>query len=384
MASYKNIKQYRRKKKLSSFAKKMLIIIVILLVMAVVVNILELFQNTAISSYLQAPDSVSSVEDFPITYKSEQMLDIFPFNDNLAVLSTSAVLVYNRNGNRTYSFIHGYTNPVIRIGDKRVLTYDKGGYKVRVDSSSNNINEIKTDFTILTAKIAENGNIVVVTSHDKYACEVTVYTNTLKQKLFVYYGTNEFSDIAFSPDSKQLAAVSIVGLEGIISTEVYLIDTTVEDDAKTYTIKNLLPLNVDFNGENHIKIVGNNKITTISVDSSEITSYSYKGAIEQFGTIGASETVVVTQNLTDRNSTVTIIDPDGAATASVSTDDEFLDMYCGNNAIMVLTKSSITYYDLQLNVKNKLSMRKSMEKVTFNGSYAFALGGDTIERYDII
>lgn len=384
MASYKNIKQYRRKKKLSSFAKKMLIIIVILLVMAVVVNILELFQNTAISSYLQAPDSVSSVEDFPITYKSEQMLDIFPFNDNLAVLSTSAVLVYNRNGNRTYSFIHGYTNPVIRIGDKRVLTYDKGGYKVRVDSSSNNINEIKTDFTILTAKIAENGNIVVVTSHDKYACEVTVYTNTLKQKLFVYYGTNEFSDIAFSPDSKQLAAVSIVGLEGIISTEVYLIDTTVEDDAKTYTIKNLLPLNVDFNGENHIKIVGNNKITTISVDSSEITSYSYKGAIEQFGTIGESETVVVTQNLTDRNSTVTIIDPDGAATASVSTDDEFLDMYCGNNAIMVLTKSSITYYDLQLNVKNKLSMRKSMEKVTFNGSYAFVLGGDTIERYDII
>lgn len=380
MATYKNIEQYRRKKRLTSFTKKIIIIIVILFIMALLINILEIFQNSKLKNYFTLTSEAQPVStSFPVVYKSEQIVDIAPFNDNVAVLTKSSVLVYNANAVRNYSFIHGYTNPVMRTFGKRLLTYDRGGYNIRVDSGSDLINEVHTENSIITASVAPNGNIAVVTLHDKYACELTVYNSNLKSRSFVYYGTEEISSIDFSDDSSSVAAATITLNGGVISSDIYIINVEKEEEPEKYSVKDVLPLGITFS-DKKMELVGQNGYFVVDTASGDVASYSYKSTLLRFGGFNDSQ-VIVTQNFTDRNATLSMVGSDCELKNSVGTDDEFLDLYCGDDKIAVLTKASISIYDENFKLADRISLSKSMNKLIINNGFIYVFGGDIIEKY---
>lgn len=382
MAKYKSIEEYRRKKRLKSFLKKTVIVIIIFAILFVLLNVLQIFKGTQLPELL-GKNEAKSEDQFPLIIKNEQMIDIVPFNNNIAVLSKANVLIYNSNGKKINSFIHGYTNPVIKESNKRILTYDRGGTKFRVDNATGLVNEIQLKYNILCAQISSGGNIAVVTAHDRYACEIIVYDNNLKGELYRYFSTEEISTITFSQDEQSLIGGAITSSSGIISTNLYELNITEEIDAKKTLMKDILPLSIFINENDHVKIIGKDAVVTYNTKSGVENRFQYKGSVQYFVHSSLKETVMVNKNPFNKYSTVSVLSNDGTVVGSSNINDDVLDLFSDGSRIIVLCKTSVYNFDMTLKELNKVELSKTMNKVIYSGENLYILGADSIEKYKI-
>ncbi|MEG0691620.1 MAG: DUF5711 family protein [Oscillospiraceae bacterium] len=382
MAKYKSIEEYRRKKRLKGFLKKILIVATIFGILLILLNVLEIFKGTQINELINK-DETKQEEKFPLIIKNEQMVDIVAFNNNIAVLTKADVLIYNSSGKKMNSFIHGYTNPVLQESNKRILTYDRGGNKFRVDNSTGTVGEIQLKYNILTAKISRSGNIAVVTTHDRYACEIVVYNSNLKGEIYRYFSTEEISTISFSEDEQSLLGGAITSSEGIISTNLYELDITQEVDAKKTLIKDVLPLSIFYNDNNNIVIVGKDSVVTYNTNSNTEKRTIYKGTIQYFINSSSKQTILVNKNPFNKYSTVSVLSSDGVIIGNSDINDDVLDVYSDGSRIIVLCKTSVYNLDMTLKELNRVELPKSMSKAVYTGENLYILGADSIEKYKI-
>ncbi|MFZ2537276.1 MAG: DUF5711 family protein [Oscillospiraceae bacterium] len=382
MAKYKSIEEYRRKKRLKGFLKKTLIVVTIFAILLILLNVLEIFKGTQLNELI-SKDETKKEEQFPLIIKNEQMVDIVPFNNNIAILTRADVLIYNSSGKKTNSFIHGYTNPVIKESNKRILTYDRGGNKFRVDNSTGIIGEIQLKYNILCAQISSSGSIAIVTAHDRYASEILVYDSNLKGEIYRYSATEEISAVEFSQDGQSLLGGAITSFEGIISTNLYELNITEEVDAKKTLIKDILSLSIFYNENNNIKIVGKDCVVTYNTKLNTQKRFLYKGSIQYFINSSAKETVLVNKNPFNKYSTVSVISSDGVIMGSSNINDDVLDVFSDGSRIIVLCKTCVYNLDMTLKELNKVELSMSMNKAVYSGESLYILGADSIEKYKI-
>lgn len=383
MGKYKNIEDYRRKKRLSGFLKKLILLAVIAGILIVLLNVLEIFKGKDINEMIGLKTEESQSQDFPIIIKNEQMVDFVTFSNNVGVLTKANVLIYSSNGKKTNNFLHGYTNPVIKESNKRVMTYDRGGNKLRVDSASASIGEIQTKFSILTAQISKSGNVAVVTSHDRYPCEVQVYDNNLKNVIYRYYSTEELSAIEFAHDEQTLIGSAITTINGILSAHLYKLSIKEEVLADIVVIKDILPLAICVNEENNIKVLGKDVIVSINTQTNEQKRYEYQGDLQYFVNSSSKETVLVNKNILSGYSVVSVISPDGSELASANINGDIIDIYSDGSRITVLMKSKVSCYDMKLKELNSYTLERSMNKVVYSGTDMYVLGADNILKFVI-
>lgn len=349
--------------------------------LAVTLNVLELFKGSSIAAAVIIGQDENSPQEFPIVIKNQQTLGVSTFSGNIAVLGKSTVLTYGENGSRLNSYIHGYTKPVMKESAKRILTYDRGGTKLRIDTANKAIAEIQLPFSIITANISSNGSVVVVTSHDRYACEVRVYDNSLAHLLYRYYATEQFSSVAFSNNEQEIAAISIDAIDGLLACNLYRLDITQEIDAAVMTIPDMLPLDVSYTTDHSIKILGNDKLITINTQSGEYQGHPYKGQLEGFTNSEDNGTVFITKNKFNDYVTLTSLEADGVTAVVHNLEETIIDVATDNEYIALLTKTEIIVFDKALKELNRIPTPRSMSKMSLDNGTIYVLGADSLEKH---
>lgn len=379
LGNYKDINQYRRRKKIKQISLKLGMAAVVLALLFVLLNVLNVFQGNELEKVIARKDGTAK-DQFPLTIKNEQLTDIQPVGNSIAILTKSSLLTYSTEGDKVQSAIHGYTNPVTKEGIRRLLTYDRGGYKFRVDSSAGTVGEVTVDNTIICADISSTGNVAVVMSYKNFSPVVAVYDTNLKV-IYTYSATKDFTSVSFSPDGEKLALCSIEIFDGILGASVYELDIGKKTDARITNVQDILPLGIRYQDGGHIAVIGKNSL--VSVKNSKQTRLDYKGDLLRFAAVG-SGTVLVNQNLEDSSCVLSVVSPEGKSTAAASVDDEVLDLYTAGGNILFLGKKALCHYDMNLNPKSSsAAMDKSCSKVIYTGSAAFLLCGDQIEKKEL-
>lgn len=369
------------KKKLKSFTKKFIIVFIIFAILFVLLNVLQLFKGSPINDIITS-EKVNDTDLFPLMIKSEQIIDIYNMGSGISVLTKSSLINFSESGKREAKITHGYTNPVVQEGTKRLLTYDRGGSSFRVDTTTSSIGEIKITGQIISAQIASNGTIAVLSTDERYACVITVYNNTL-QETYKYQSTDRMNDLCFAPDNKHIFASSIISQAGIVGTNLYELNLTTEDDAVKYTIPNLLPLSVHYSSNNNISVIGKDCVATLNTKSKETTRFEYLGNIQYFVKSSLNETVIVTKNLFNHYSTINVLNPAGVPIGSFNIDEEVVDIYSDGSRILVLTKESAMNFDMKLTLLNTIPLEKNAIKIGYNGNQVYILGVDSVDKYKI-
>lgn len=381
MAKYKNIQQYRTRKKIKSAFKTIIVLAIILTILVVLSNVLQLFKGTNISDII-GKELTPAASTFPITIKNEQLLDIHNVGSSVTVLSKSSLMTYLENGKRTNKSPHGYTNPVVVEGGKRVLTYDRGGTGFRLDNNSSMIASKTAGNQIMSANIARNGNVLVVTNHERFASLITVYDSTLTE-IYKYSSSDAIMMASFSPDSKNVVAASVTTKEGVLSTLLLELKIDENTAAKKTYISDVLPLDVNYSGNSAITIIGSEMLVSIDTKTQLQTQYIYKGDIEKFSSNSLSQSIIVTKNLGDNKSTLTVIGSDAVEKKSIEINDTVKDIYCDESKIVVLCADAAYNFDINLIEKDMILLSKSYNKIVFNGGFIFLLGVESIEKFEI-
>ena len=150
---------------------------------------------------------------------------VLPMTGGFVELGGDSCVVYSRTGTRLNSIQSGYGRPALAAGKTRFVLYNRSGNELRVESRTQNLYTKKLENKILLCAMSDNGTLAVVTDHVSSMAELLVYSPTMEQQLRWNMTSNDGTPLrmAFSPDSRRLAAAAVTAGGGQMQTNLYVV-----------------------------------------------------------------------------------------------------------------------------------------------------------------
>ena len=190
--------------------------------------------------------------------------------------------VYSMNGTRLNSIQSGYARPAIAAGKTRFVLYNRSGSELRVESRTQNLYTKTMDSTIYLCAVADAGQVAVVTDNADSAAALTVYNASMQQQL-VWNLTSEQGiplRMAFSPDSRRLAAAAVTAVGGQLTTNLYALPLA-QGDPVLLSTENSVPQWMGWLSNGFLLVIYENRAVLYNTTGGNIgerASYDFGGS----------------------------------------------------------------------------------------------------------
>ena len=197
-------------------------------------------------------------------------------------MSGDSCAVYSMNGTRLNSIQSGYARPAIAAGKTRFVLYNRSGSELRVESRTQNLYTKTMDNTIYLCAVADAGQVAVVTDNADSAAALTVYNSSMQQQL-VWNLTSEQGiplRMAFSPDSRRLAAAAVTAAGGQLTTNLYALPLA-QGDPVLLSTENSVPQWMGWLSNGFLLVIYENRAVLYNTTGGSIgerASYDFGGS----------------------------------------------------------------------------------------------------------
>ena len=197
-------------------------------------------------------------------------------------MSGDSCAVYSMNGTRLNSIQSGYARPAIAAGKTRFVLYNRSGNELRVESRTQNLYTKTMDSTIYLCAVADAGQVAVVTDNADSAAALTVYNSSMQQQL-VWNLTSEQGiplRMAFSPDSRRLAAAAVTAVGGQLTTNLYALPLA-QGDPVLLSTENSVPQWMGWLSNGFLLVIYENRAVLYNTTGGSIgerASYDFGGS----------------------------------------------------------------------------------------------------------
>lgn len=272
-----------REKKRQKDKKTKIIIWSVLGVIVLTIAIMKICEIdfADVKNKISANTAVSSVSEdvYPYSLNISGNTDVAVVNDKLAVLSDSSLTVFNpTNAKKTYSFEHGYTNPVMLSSGNYICTYDRGSTRLRLDITSKQLYEKTVDRNIICASLASNGTVAYASFSDDADCELTVITKTERKKMTLPIKGGYITRIAVNSSGTKCTYVTVSSTDAVITSTVHTINVGDSEDTATAEYQSSNILDVTYSDSNDAYIIGDDFLSIVSSQKKFVNVFE-KGTI---------------------------------------------------------------------------------------------------------
>lgn len=367
-----NIERFRKKKKRRKIIRRILFSFFILCIGIGIFFIVE-----AISQNNSAHASDES--QFPVNLKGVEAISLQATNRSLTVLGESNLYFYAADAEREFSVKHGFSNPVLEIGDNKAVTYDQGGHNIRIDTRSGELKEIETESQILFCKISSDGYLAVVTFEDRFNSSITIYNQDYEQ-IYRYKESNYYiTGFDFINGQKGVLMTQTVS-NGDFCTVVYGLDfhKSTETEFFTTELNGVVGYSVNAKQNGNIFITGNTGITVLNEKGDIESSYIYANEM-RFLWDKENATILSLKNMLDPNETdIILMNDDGTVKVQTKITGTLLDLYCLNDKIVLLDKNNIYEYNFQLELVNTYPNQDNFYKIILFQNQIYGLSSESL------
>lgn len=225
MAQLSEIDIIRRKRRRKIFFGRALLLVSLTLVGVGIYLVKDVVKTVDIGGFFGSGlASVQPGPGFPVDFAGEHVKSMHHVGRCTAVLTDTNLYIYNPNGRLLRDVQHKFSDPVVRIDGRRVLLYDRGGRRLRVETLTSTAAQAEFEFPIYAGDIAANGDVAVVTGAQHYNAELAVYDAKLsEQRRFTWKSPDQYIvDISFTTDGKGIAAAGVSAQGGDLVSKVRL------------------------------------------------------------------------------------------------------------------------------------------------------------------
>lgn len=379
---------YRRNLKIKKIQRIILTVMSLVIILFMVILGIYLNRNYDVNDLAQSltgnkveTGTVQS-SGFPVSLTGEVPQELVVCGNSLVLRTTDEIIFFDNGGNTQHSFTHRFTNPVMKTGSSRLLTYDRGGYGYRIDSSSGLHYTGRTESTLLTGTISDKGTYALAVSETRYAGSVIVNSRSNEEILRWYSVSDQIVDLSFSKDGSQLA-IACVGFENnMLVAKVYILDvsSSTTSEKAVISFEGALPVAVDYKSDNSIHLLCDTFVGVISPQL-EKTEVSFSNSVYRY-VFTSSRTILLNTDTSAVSFTLTSIDRSGNKSDvqikgggnDICVDDS------GN--IYLLEKSSILTYDSSLELKKELVTDTSVFAMAALGNKLYLLSDTLLARWE--
>lgn len=376
-----DIEEYRRKKKREKWLHRLLRVGALLLILSAIVGGIYLYQrydleqllkNAAEGTGTNNPTAGSmQTTSFPVALDAVEPIDILSFGDSVVLLTSDETALLDASGKTSFQFVHGFTNPVVKTGNDRVLTYDRGGYGFRLDSRQGNLYAGRTSNTILTGASGHGAVFALVTTEPHYAGSVTVY-NKVGEELLKWSSSDSIVDVAFSPDDSRLAVACVsFDTAGDLVAAVHVLDIRKEEEVAAPSVIDAIPVAVDYKKDGEIHLVCDSLLAVVDKELKNGKTVGYSRQLQGYA-FSETETVLSTSDSHEVESTLLIVSSEGEL-RSQTVRGSVKDLSAESGNICLLTASDVRKYDGAGALTESDRISNSVFKMELSGGQIYIL-----------
>ena len=349
MAEVKDIQEYRKKKRKKEKKRTTIKIVVAVVAVALVVGFLALYETIFGESILLSLGLVEAPKGYPVAITGGTPKNVVAFNEDVALITDTEVMIYNEYGTLALQSGHNSTNPCVRTNQNRGIIYDVGYYSYTLLNGTSLVLSGEHDNQIISANVASNGSYALVSASSKYLTELIVRTKNNTQ-IASWRSVNSYINaVAFSEDCSRVAATGLYSEDGLAKTTLRILDLKNE--------QNPIVSDTEFSGSAAIALtyLDNGNILLLCDDRAIITdqngktlfSYTYTGKLYYYN-INRYGAFVVCEK--EDEYTATMLYDAKNAGASTKVSKQFKTAEHNANWVYILEDDILKIYDHDFNL----------------------------------
>ena len=224
MAEVKDIQEYRKEKRKKEKKRTAIKVIIAVAAVILVVTFVALYETIFGESILLSLGLVEAPKGYPVAITGGTPKNVVAFDEDVALITDTEVMVYNEYGTLALQSGHNSTNPCVRTNQNRGIIYDVGYYSYTLLNGTSIVSSGEHDHQIISANVASNGSYALVSASSKYLTELIVRTKNNTQ-IASWKSVNSYINaVAFSEDSTRVAATGLYSEDGLAKTTLRILD----------------------------------------------------------------------------------------------------------------------------------------------------------------
>ena len=207
-----------------------------------------------------------------------ELTQVQPLTGSFVELGDEGCVVWSRTGKKLNSIQSGYARPALAAGKTRFVLYNRSGNELRVESRTQNLYTKQMENSIFLCAMSDNGTLAVVTEDQTSMAQLLVYNSQLEQQLSWSMTSSDGTPLrmAFSPDSRKLAAAAVTVSGGQVMTNLYLVDLA-SGDPVSLANQSGVPQWLGWTSANTILAVYDTKAVLYNAGGGEKAVYEFAG-----------------------------------------------------------------------------------------------------------
>ena len=319
-------------------------------------------------------------DDFPQELPSGKIRDLAPIGKDLVVLTDSNLFVYNSQGKQTGGYLHGYANAICRTNGDRVITFDRGGKRFRVDSRTQELFSATLDYPIVSADISRKGYVAVAAGDNRYQSRVTVYDQEFDE-IFIRSSSDLVVDLKLDNRGEGMAISSVGAREGQLISAVTLFRFTQKDPTAQIELPDELVLSMAYAKDGNVQVITDRRAALFSAEGAELASVSFNEAyVNRFVNLTQGGMFVLLDELGDGNNLhLMSLDETLTARGDTPVGNKVQSMDYANGWLYLAAREGVTAYDENLGNSRALDLPE-LYQVQPAGNFVYGITSDSIVK----
>lgn len=215
-------------------------------------------------------------EAVPFSHAGGKQMSIAYLKSGVLTASSTGVRYYSVSGDLYVEEVMNMEHPVLHsVGDIGVA-YDAGGKTLFVFRDRAEVFQLELEGSgdLLSARVNENGWLVVTAQESGYKGAVTVYDSSYTRKMIQINLSSTFIvDAAISPDNKTVAVVTMNQEAGAFQSQVWFYPIDAKEPSAIVNLGNKVALDLDYEDDT-LWVLGESSVTIIGKNGETSNTYS--------------------------------------------------------------------------------------------------------------
>lgn len=324
-------------------------------------------------------------DGYPYSLNGIDVNDACITNSDLVFADDNTVRVLNSTAKEISDIQHTFDHPVMSSNSGRILLYDMGGKKFRVQSKTRTLYEKETDFMILTGAMGKDGSVALATRADGAESMLTVYDDN-HEDVFAWKCAKEHIVSCDISDNGKKYAVGVLGVQnGTVYSKVYLFDKKGTEPLAMFEYPESAVTSVQFLSNETLMVMGNNVCEIIKgTEVKEKIDVSVNTPSRLFISDNNTAVLVLSKYSSTTKKIIKVFNKTGKELFESEIDGLVKSVYTDGKFVAVLTDSSVQVFNMKGEISGTAKVNPDAEKVLVSSRNIYVYSSDRIDRYSSV
>lgn len=265
------------------------------------------------------------------------------FGSDAALISKSKFMILSPSLQKLLEINHNFRFPVVKNSDFKALIFDADGKDYIVTTKSKILNKNSVENKIITGKISDRENLVLITESDEYCCEMRVLTINGKDIYKYCFAQMYVTDAAINDSGDKVAICGLKSEEGETKSVIQIFDFKHAKPIFSKEFANNIFSFIEFFDDNNFMSIGDNFAINAKNLGENIQEFNYNGKILCLYSFNKKSGAALSFSPTndERNQYVIIFNKNGKHTNKIETEKRLKSIAFYNNKVLAVSESQI-------------------------------------------